>query len=85
VILTETEEQIRAHLAARYRDDDADSVELRVRTSMLVQDELLRRGYEHHRSGPCGVTYTAARPWSDAVSRAYTDLDDMWDSRNALG
>jgi 2-phosphoglycerate kinase len=82
VILTETEEQIRANLAARYRQDA--SVDLRVQTSMLVQEELLRRGHEHNKTR-CEVISTDARPWPDAVERAYGKMSDRWDYRNALG
>lgn len=84
VILTETEEQIRANLAARYRHDP--SLDLRARTSTLVQEELLRRGRQHKRTHvTCEVLSIAARPWPDAVDRALSKMDDLWDSRNALG
>ncbi|MCP3803332.1 hypothetical protein NLX83_29070 [Allokutzneria sp. A3M-2-11 16] len=84
VVLTETEEQVHANLAARYRNDP--SLGLRVRTSMLVQEELLRRGREHDRTHVhCRVVFTAARPWSDAVTRARSEMNDYWDYRNALG
>lgn len=82
VILTEDEEQVRANLATRYRED---SVDLRARTSMVVQKELLRRGSEHRRSSYCGVVAAAARPWVDAVDRVRTERSDLWDYRNALG
>jgi hypothetical protein len=82
VILTESEEQILANLAARYSRDP--SLELRARTSMLVQRELLRSGAEHNKTH-CHVIPVAAQPWSDAVDRAYEAMSDRWDSSNALG
>jgi hypothetical protein len=82
VILVETKDQIQANLAGRYPRDD--SPDLRVRASMLVQDELLRRGREHNRTR-CHVVFVDARPWSDAVDRARSEMSDRWDSSNALG
>jgi 2-phosphoglycerate kinase len=83
VILTETEEQIHANLEARRHHGD--SVELRTQTSLLVQRELLRRGYEHDRATHCSIIPTEARPWADAVDRARSAMSDEWDSFNALG
>lgn len=82
VILTEDEEQVRANLATCYRED---SVDLRARTSMVVQKELIRRGSEHRTSSHCEVVFAAARPWADAVDRVRTKRSDLWDCRNALG
>lgn len=82
VILTEDEEQVRANLATFYRED---SVDLRARTSMVVQKELLRRGSEHRASSHCEVVSAAARPWADAVDRVRKEWSDLWDLRNALG
>jgi hypothetical protein len=82
VILTESEEQIFANLAARYPHDV--SLELRARTSILVQEELLRRGAEHNKTH-CHVISVDARPWSDAVDRAYGEMSDWWDYSTALG
>jgi len=82
VILTEDEEQIRANLATRNRED---SVDLRTRTSMLVQAELLHRGAAHRTSSQCEVVFVAARPWTDAVDRVRREQSDLWDLWNALG
>ncbi|CAM3317202.1 hypothetical protein KIPE111705_01875 [Kibdelosporangium persicum] len=82
VVLRETGEQIHANLAGRYPRDD--SLDRRVRASMLVQDELVRRGREHNRTR-CHVVFVDARPWSDAVDRARGEMNDRWDSGNALG
>jgi hypothetical protein len=83
VILTETEEQIHANLASRNHDP---SLDLRVRTSMLVQKELLHRGHVHSKTHVhCRVVSTAARPWSDAADRARSAMNDWWDHDNALG
>lgn len=82
VILTEDEEQIRANLATRHRED---SVDLRARTSMVVQRELIRRGGEHRTASHCEVVHAAARPWADAVDRVRAECGDRWDYRNALG
>jgi hypothetical protein len=51
---------------------------------MLVQRELLRRGTEHDKTH-CYVISVKARPWSDAVDRAYDAMSDRWDSSTALG
>jgi broad-specificity NMP kinase len=82
VILNETEEQIHANL--KTRDPYDDSLDLRARTSMLVQQELISRGAEHGRTH-CWVINVDARPWHDAVGRAYQEMSDRWDSSNALG
>jgi hypothetical protein len=82
VILTETKEQILANLAARHRSDV--SLGLRAQASMLVQNELLRRGAEHNKAH-CQVIFASARPWSDAVDRIYWEMSDWWDYRTALG
>ncbi|GAA4011610.1 hypothetical protein GCM10022247_37570 [Allokutzneria multivorans] len=77
VVLTETEEQVHVNLGSQ---------DLRTRTSMLVQEELLRRGAEHRRNHVhCEVVRVPARPWADAVDRAGRDMNELWDSRNALG
>ncbi|WP_034263331.1 hypothetical protein [Actinospica robiniae] len=84
VLLMETEEQIRANLRSRSCPDDV--LDLRVRTSMLVQAELVRRAQEHKGRQPhCDVIFTQARPWEDVVERAYTAMSDWWDYRTALG
>jgi hypothetical protein len=84
VILTETEEQILANLTARRLRDP--SLELRAQTSTLVQRELLRRGAGHEEThNHCYVVSVNARPWSDAVDRAYEAMSDRWDSSTALG
>lgn len=84
VVLMETEEQIRANLQSRACP--ADILELRVRTSMLVQAELVRRAQEHKsRQSHCDVIYTQARPWEDVVERAYDAMSDWWDYHTALG
>ena len=84
VILTETEEQIRANLKARLGPDDF--LDLRARTSVLVQNELIRRAQAHRQNQPhCDVVYIDAQPWSDTVKRAYSEMSDWWDYRTALG
>jgi 2-phosphoglycerate kinase len=84
VILLETEEQIRANLEARLGPHDF--LDLRARTSMLVQDELIRRAREHaQQQQHCDVVYSNARPWEDVVERTYGRMDDLWDYRTALG
>lgn len=86
VILMENEEQIRANLASRASRSTPDEtfLGLRVQTSMKVQEELVRRGGEHNK-GHCRVIYLSARPWEDAVERAYSEMDDYWDYSTALG
>lgn len=86
VILTETKEQIYANLAGRYNRNDP-SLDLRVQTSMLVQEELIRRASQHRKKtqAHCEVVSIAARPWSDAPARASEAMSDAWLERYALG
>lgn len=84
VILIETEEQIRANLEARL--GPSDFLDLRARTSMLVQEALVRRGIEHRKKQPhCDVIHIRARPWADTAERAHHEMNDWWDYRTALG
>jgi hypothetical protein len=80
VVLLEDEEQILANLTAKHPHDL--SLDLRCRTSMLVQRELCRRKNEE---GGSRTVFIKARPWSDAVERAISAIGDYWDMDNALG
>jgi hypothetical protein len=80
VVLTEDEDQILANLKAKTRHDV--SYDLRVQTSLLVQQELTRR---RHNDAGARTVFVSARPWSDSVDRARGEMNDYWDMDNALG
>lgn len=60
VILTETEEQIRANLEAGL--GPSDFLDLRARTSILAQNELVRRGAEGTRTTGTSPTVMSSTP-----------------------